>query len=81
MRWTHSCALNTKRSSRFQPGEGPSRGLLRDYKPSDGTFWGTSADTYAAVGAGLAAPGGVWAGHGGLAATGAAVREFDYKRL
>ena len=21
--------------SRFQPGEGPSRGLLRDYKPSD----------------------------------------------
>ena len=22
-------------SSRFQPGEGPSRGLLRDYKPSD----------------------------------------------
>ena len=25
-------------SSRFQPGEGPSRGLLRDYEPSDGTF-------------------------------------------
>ena len=23
------------RSSRFQPGEGPSRGLLRDYEPSD----------------------------------------------
>ena len=23
-------------SSRFQPGEGPSRGLLRNYKPSDG---------------------------------------------
>ena len=23
---------------RFQPGEGPSRGLLRDYEPSDGTF-------------------------------------------
>ena len=23
-------------SSRFQPGEGPSRGLLRDYDPSDG---------------------------------------------
>ena len=23
--------------SRFQPGEGPSRGLLRDYEPSDGT--------------------------------------------
>ena len=22
-------------SSRFQPGEGPSRGLLRDYEPSD----------------------------------------------
>ena len=22
-------------SSRFQPGEGPSKGLLRDYKPSD----------------------------------------------
>ena len=26
--------LNVK----FQPGEGPRRGLLRDYKPSDGTF-------------------------------------------
>ena len=23
-------------SRRFQPGEGPSRGFLRDYKPSDG---------------------------------------------
>ena len=22
----------------MQPGEGPSRGLLRDYEPSDGTF-------------------------------------------
>ena len=31
-------------SSRFQPGEGPSRGLLRDYEPSDGTFWSTSPD-------------------------------------
>ena len=29
-------------SSRFQPGEGPSRGLLRDYEPSDGTFRGTT---------------------------------------
>ena len=29
-------------SSRFQPGEGPSRGLLRDYEPSDGTFWSTN---------------------------------------
>ena len=29
-------------SSRFQPGEGPSRGLLIDYEPSDGTFWSTS---------------------------------------
>ena len=29
-------------SSRFQPGEGPSRGLLRDYEPSDGTFSSTS---------------------------------------
>ena len=28
-------------SSRFQPGEGPSRGLLRDYEPSDGTFSST----------------------------------------
>ena len=28
-------------SSRFQPGEGPSRGLPRDYEPSDGTFWST----------------------------------------
>ena len=25
-----------KASRRFQPGEGPSRGLLRDYEPSDG---------------------------------------------
>ena len=25
-------------SSHFQPGEGPSRGLLRDYEPSDGPF-------------------------------------------
>ena len=29
-------------NGRFQPGEGPSRGLLRDYEPSDGTFWSTS---------------------------------------
>ena len=29
------------RSSPFQPGEGPSRGLLRDYEPSDGTFSST----------------------------------------
>ena len=28
----------------FQPGEGPSRGLLRDYEPSDGPFWSTSAE-------------------------------------
>ena len=27
---------NDNSSSRFQPGEGPSRGLLRDYEPSDG---------------------------------------------
>ena len=26
-------------SSRFQPGEGPSRGLLREYEPSDGPFF------------------------------------------
>ena len=31
-------------SSRFQPGEGPSRGLLRAYEPSDGTFLSTTAD-------------------------------------
>ena len=29
--------------SRFQPGEGPSRGLLRDYEPSDGTFSSTNS--------------------------------------
>ena len=29
-------------SSRIQPGEGPSRGLLRDYEPSDGTFSSTT---------------------------------------
>ena len=28
----------------FQPGEGPSRGLLRDYEPSDGPFWSTTDD-------------------------------------
>ena len=27
----------------FQPGEGPNRGLLRDYEPSDGTFSSTNA--------------------------------------
>ena len=27
------------------PGEGPSRGLLRDYEPSDGTFCSTSEDS------------------------------------
>ena len=27
----------------FQPGEDPSRGLLRDYEPSDGAFWSTSS--------------------------------------
>ena len=26
-------------SSHFQPGEGPSRGLLRDYEPSDGPLF------------------------------------------
>ena len=32
-------------SSRFQPGEGPSRGPLRDYEPSDsdGAFWSTNS--------------------------------------
>ena len=28
--------LNVKASRRFQPGEGPSRGFLCDYEPSDG---------------------------------------------
>ena len=27
----------------FKPGEGPSRGLLRDYEPSDGTYWSTNS--------------------------------------
>ena len=31
--------------SRFQPGEGPSRGLLRDYEPSDATFSSTIPQT------------------------------------
>ena len=31
-------------SSRFQPGEGFSRGLLRDYEHSDGPFWSTTAE-------------------------------------
>ena len=36
-------------SSHFQPGEGPSRGLLRDYEPSDGTFSSTTEDAIAAA--------------------------------
>ena len=31
------------------PGEGPSRGLLRDYEPSDGTFSSTTEDAIAAA--------------------------------
>ena len=34
--------MRDRGSSRFQPGEGPSRGLLRDCEPSDGTFSSTS---------------------------------------
>ena len=35
--------LNVKALGAFnQPGEGSSRGLLRDYEPSDGTFSSTS---------------------------------------
>ena len=30
--------ITEKAPSRFQPGEGPSRGLLRDYEPPDGPF-------------------------------------------
>ena len=30
----------------FQPGEGPSRGLLCDNEPSDGTFWSTTEGCY-----------------------------------
>ena len=30
------CPKGESGSSHFQPGEGPSRGLLRDYEPSDG---------------------------------------------
>ena len=33
---------NQTSSSRFQPGEGPSRGLLCDYKPSEGPSEGPS---------------------------------------
>ena len=36
-------------SSCFQPGEGPSRGLLCDYEPSDGTFWSTTTQPAAAA--------------------------------
>ena len=36
-------------ANRFQPGEGPSRGLLRDYEPSDGTFSSTSLHVGGAV--------------------------------
>ena len=33
--WSTKCESG---SCHFQPGEGPSRGLLRDYEPSDGPF-------------------------------------------
>ena len=33
-------------SSRFQLGEGPSRGILRDYKPSDGPPFQALIDMY-----------------------------------
>ena len=38
----HKCLKCESGSSRFQPGEGPSRGLLRAYEPPDGTFSSTS---------------------------------------
>ena len=37
-------------SSRFQPGEGPSRGLLRDYELSDGTFSSTIVERHSGRG-------------------------------
>ena len=41
--WGLNSVLNVKAVvSRFQLGEGPSRGLLRDYEPSDGSFWSTT---------------------------------------
>ena len=36
--------LTNYASSRCQPGEGPSRGLLHDYEPSDGPFWSTDSE-------------------------------------
>ena len=36
--WSQRLFSIVSGSSRFQPGEGHSRGLLRDYEPSDGTF-------------------------------------------
>ena len=36
------CLKCESRSSHFQTGEGPSRGLLRDYEPSEGTFSSTN---------------------------------------
>ena len=46
-RWrkSHKCLKCESGSSCFQPGEGPSRGLLRAYEPSDGTFSSTSLNT------------------------------------
>ena len=38
------CLKCESASRRFQPGEGPSIGLLRDYKPLDGTFSSTNAN-------------------------------------
>ena len=47
----HRCLKCESGSSRFQPGEGPSRGLLRDYEPSDGTFWSTTCNSAPGVAA------------------------------
>ena len=33
-----------------EKGEGPSRGLLRDYEPSDGAFWSTSQCWHSVIG-------------------------------
>ena len=40
------CLKCESASGRFKPGEGPSRGLLRDYEPSDATFWSTNGNRY-----------------------------------
>ena len=54
--------LCLKCESRFQPGEGPSRGPLRDYEPSDGFFWSTTSNITMNLTSGLPSTSSSWWG-------------------